>query len=487
MRSPADSPRPRRSSRVVRRVLVALAVPALLLTVRPLAAEADGGLQVVTVHRTPQGVSAVVGVDPAPLAALARDAAVVTPMPATSGSSPQPSGQGTQATVAPVLDLTAGTPLALVVDESAAGAGARVQTLNGSADLLLRIPSDTPVAVVADASPPRVLTRDGARPSDAITALTQLSTTPPPSTGDAATTTALDLAVQHLPPASAAVRVVVLTTPHGPPAGGGAERLADGLAAEGVVLGVVGTGSAGTSWRDVAARTGGTAAAAIPTDASAAYEDVLASLQGRYLVRFAPPAGASQVTLAVTSAGRRLTTVVGIPGATETPPAPAAAPASSPRTSSAVTGRILAGLVVLAVLLLGTVLLLRRRRRPHGPVTGVDEAPDVDPLPRTVDAATDIAALPGVRVFDLTDLERPTEIAPAAPVPWSVGPDGAGAPALVRVSPPPSVLPAQAADDDAEGDPARLEPAAEAEPEQPVAEAVPEPVAEQPVAEQPVA
>src|SRR4051812_50182140 len=110
MRSPADSPRPRRSSRVVRRVLVALAVPALLLTVRPLAAEADGGLQVVTVHRTPQGVAAVVGVDPAPLAALARDAAVVTPMPATSGSSPQPSGQGTQATVAPVLDLTAGAP-----------------------------------------------------------------------------------------------------------------------------------------------------------------------------------------------------------------------------------------------------------------------------------------------------------------------------------------------------------------------------------------
>jgi len=399
--------------RAVRRVLAVLMIPVLLLVVRPLAARADGGLQVVAVRPTQQGVTAVVGVDPAPLVPLPGDAAAVTTVPATSvpatsGSSPAPSGKSIPVTVSPVVDLTRGTPLALVVDASAAGAEARAQTLSGSAGLLLRLPSQTPVTVVADASPPRLLTRDGARPSDAITALTNLSTsggTP----GSTSTAAALELAVQHLPQSLGGGRVVVLTTSAPPPTGDDAQRLVDSLARAGVVLGVVGTGSAGTSWKDVAAATGGTAVAAVPTDASAAYDSLLATLQGRYMVRFVPPAGAGQVMLAVTSAGQRFQTVLTIPGAT---PAPSAAPATTRgSTSSGLPGWILPGVAVLAGLVLVTLLLLRRRStaRRH---TARQGGADVDEAAPPVEAPVyDVASLPGVRLFDVSDPEQPTEIA----------------------------------------------------------------------------
>ena len=45
----------------------------------------EGGLQVLAIRRTAQGVTAVVGVDPAPLRPLTRAAIVVTPGPASGG------------------------------------------------------------------------------------------------------------------------------------------------------------------------------------------------------------------------------------------------------------------------------------------------------------------------------------------------------------------------------------------------------------------
>ncbi|HYJ75193.1 MAG TPA: hypothetical protein VEV65_06295, partial [Kineosporiaceae bacterium] len=450
----------------VRRVLAALAVPVLLLTVRPLAAQADGGLQVVTVHRTPQGVSAVVGVDPAPLAALPKDAAVVTP--AASGSSPQPSATIPPATTSPVVDITAGTPVALVVDASSTGAAARDQTLSGTAGLLLRLPSVTPVVVVADGSPPRLLTSDGARQAEGINALTTLSSTPAPSSGGTSTPAALDLAVQHLPRASTGGRVVVLTTSQPPPVGADAQRLVDRLITAGVVLGVVGTGSAGTSWQDVANGTGGAAVAAVPTDSSSAYDSLLATLQGRYVVRFAPPAGVEQVSLAITSAGQRLTTALAVPGATGSSAAPSTAPSpAAEQTSSSVPWGILVGLAVLAVLLVGGVLLLRRRGRStdDGPAP-VETSAALVPGRRGVDPVTDIAALPGVELYDITNPEQPTKIPAPEPAALDARP---GRPELVRISPPP-VLPAGTTSDEREaGD---VEPERASEPE-PTAEAEP--------------
>jgi hypothetical protein len=444
--------------RAVRRVLAVLMIAVLLLVVRPLTAQAEGGLQVVAVRPTPQGVTAVVGLDPAPLVPLPGDAAAVTTVPATSGSSPAPSGKSIAATVSPVVDLARGSPLALVVDASAAGGAARAQTLSGAAGLLLRLPSQTPVSVVADASPPRLLTRDGARPSDAITALTGVSTSPGGTPGPTSTAAALELAVQHLPQ-SLSARVVVLTTSAPAPTGDEAERLVDSLAGAGVVLGVVGTGNAGTSWKDVAAATGGTAVAAAPTDASAAYDGLLAALQGRYLVRFTPPPGTGQVSLAVTSAGQRYRTMLTIPGVA---PTPSAAPAPRVSTSSRSPGWwILLGVAALAGLVLVALLLLRRNRasRPDGaarPPADVDEA-----APRFEDPSYAATSLPGVRVFDVSDPEQPTEI-----------PDPLAASAATAKPVKPVAQ---------EPEPVAQEPVAQ-EPE-PVAQE-PEPVAQEPVAQE---
>jgi hypothetical protein len=444
----------------VRRLFAALTIPVLLLVIRPGSAQADGGLQVVTVRSTSQMVTAVVGLDPAPLAPLARDGVFVTTLPATSGSSPRQDGKPVPATVSPVVDLTAGTPLGLVVDASGSGADAQAQTLNGSVGLLLRLPNGTPVAVVADGSPPRLLTPDRARPADAITALTSLSTTAAGSAGGTSTEAALDLAVQHLPRSLGGARLVVLTTSGAPPAGEDAERLIDRLVAAGVVLGVVGIDSAGTTWKEVAAATGGTAVAAVPTDSSAAYDGLLEALQGRYLVRFTPPPGAAQVALAITSAGQRYTTQLTIPGPRGKTPAPGAAPAAPVQTSSSAPGWIAAAVAVLVGLVLLSLLVLRRQRRGSGPVSASDAPADVDPAAPEVEATpVDPASLPGVRVFDLSDPERPTEI--PAPAPAS---EHAAEPIAPVV-----------AEEPVTGEPVTEEPVTE------------EPVTEEPVAEEPVA
>src|SRR5689334_846642 len=103
---------PRARTTVVRGLSAVLLRLAASVAFAPLAARADGGLQVMTVSRTSQGVTAVVQVDPAPLAALAKDAASVTP---EAPGSTAAAAEEIPATVSPVLDLTSGTPLAVVV------------------------------------------------------------------------------------------------------------------------------------------------------------------------------------------------------------------------------------------------------------------------------------------------------------------------------------------------------------------------------------
>ena len=85
--------------------------------------------------------------------------------------------------------------------------------------------------------------------------------------------------------------------------------------AAGVVLAVVGTGQAAGTWQSVAAGTGGTAITAVPADPATAYDRLTSTLQARYVVRFAPPAGNDRVQLAVTSAGQRQTAELALPQA----------------------------------------------------------------------------------------------------------------------------------------------------------------------------
>ncbi|MGZ4603683.1 MAG: VWA domain-containing protein, partial [Kineosporiaceae bacterium] len=317
MRRHAWHPRgPAAAVRVVT-VLALLGLPAVLAPLGASPAAAAGGVQVVTVMRgVPSGASAVVQIDPAPLAALGADAVSVS-----AGGPPK---------VARVLDLTVGTPTALVVDASSAAAGALPQALSGAAGLLLKMPDDDPVTVVADKDPPALLTTDGATAGDAIRALTTIS-----ASGNSSTTAALSLALQHLGARQDALRLVVLTTSGAPPGGDDATRLVDAMRAAGAVLAVVGTGSAGTSWSLLATRTGGTAVAAQPTDAAAAYDTLAATLQARYVVTFTPPPSATQAKLYVTSAGVRMAAAVDLRGVTTAATGSATASPASATTTPA--------------------------------------------------------------------------------------------------------------------------------------------------------
>ena len=109
---------------------------------------------------------------------------------------------------------------------------------------MLRIPNDTPVAVVADGASPRLLTPASAHPAEAIAALTRLASAPSGSSGNASTVAALDLVARQLPATPGRARIVVLTTAAPAPGGTEANALVDRFVAAGVVLAVVGTGQA---------------------------------------------------------------------------------------------------------------------------------------------------------------------------------------------------------------------------------------------------
>ena len=102
----------------------------------------------------PSGASAVVQIDPAPLAALGADAVSVSAGgPPKVGPRARPHGRHAH-----------GAGRRRVVGRGAA----LPQALSGAAGLLLKMPDDDPVTVVADKDPPALLTTDGAKAGDAI-------------------------------------------------------------------------------------------------------------------------------------------------------------------------------------------------------------------------------------------------------------------------------------------------------------------------------
>ncbi len=153
----------------------------------------------------------------------------------------------------------------------------------------------------------------------------------------------------------------MLTTAAPAPGGTEANALVDRFVAAGVVLAVVGTGQAAGTWQSVAAGTGGTAITAVPADPATAYDRLTSTLQARYVVRFAPPAGNDRVQLAVTSAGQRQTAELALPQAASNAAPSSTAPAAEASSPSALLW-ILVGVVVLVALVAAGALLLRRRR-----------------------------------------------------------------------------------------------------------------------------
>src|SRR5919107_659110 len=200
----------------------------------------------------------------------------------TVGGQPLPTSAGPM-----MSDRTA---IALVVDASQAGGPALQPGRNGVVDFMLATSPATRSAVVANTSPPAVVTP--LQPGSAAT-LEGLSSFQ--SSGAPQTAAALDLAVQQLPVDADGPRLVVLYTAAREAADQPAADLVARLTAAGAALAVVAVGAVGDDgavppyWSSVAAATGGVAVSARNADAVDAFTRLAAALRTRSLLTSPPP------------------------------------------------------------------------------------------------------------------------------------------------------------------------------------------------------
>jgi hypothetical protein len=186
---------------------------------------------------------------------------LVVELPA-GGGQPAPSwsatvdGASRPVTAVPLLSdrLT----MALVLDASRDGGRVLQSGLSGVVDFVFAAPGAARAAVVADTTPPAVVTPLQSGPADLVSGLSALE-----PRGDRQTSAALDLAAQQLPPEAGSPRLVVLYTAAPDAAGRSAADLGAGLSAAGIVLGVVTTATDGGPvppyWSAATGATGGTA------------------------------------------------------------------------------------------------------------------------------------------------------------------------------------------------------------------------------------
>jgi hypothetical protein len=188
--------------------------------------------------------------------------------------------------------------LGLVVDAAPASARSLPPTLSGAASFLLQAPVESHVAVVADASPPTVVTPLQRGAADAVAGLETLRA----RGGQRHTADAIDLALRQLPAARSGAapearraaepewtRVLLLCT-SAPNAGSLSEvDLAARLDKANAMLAVVFTGDDSRYWSRVTAATGGILVATRPAAAIEAFGHVADVMRARYLVTFATP------------------------------------------------------------------------------------------------------------------------------------------------------------------------------------------------------
>ncbi|HEX3257077.1 MAG TPA: VWA domain-containing protein, partial [Pseudonocardia sp.] len=165
-------------------------------------------------------------------------------------------GQPQPTTATPLVSER--TALALVVDASADGGPGLHPGLGGLVDFALGLPPTTRTALVADTTPPAVVTQTRADPTGVLTGLSGIT-----AGGGRQTVAALELAVAQLPREPDGPRLVVLYT-GGASTADAPDALAARLRADGVVLAVVTTADDGY-WRAVADGTGGVAVGAAPS------------------------------------------------------------------------------------------------------------------------------------------------------------------------------------------------------------------------------
>jgi hypothetical protein len=175
-------------------------------------------------------------------------------------------------------------PLALVVDASAADAPALRAGLSGAASLLLQAPSTSRFAVIANTTPPMLVTAPGVTATDALSALSAIN-----SRGDRSTSEALGMALRALPGRPEDPSVIVLHT-SAPDAGGEpVDHLAARLAQAHALLTVVTTSADTAYWAQVTSATGGTLVATRPQGTIEGFDRAADTMRARYMLTFPVP------------------------------------------------------------------------------------------------------------------------------------------------------------------------------------------------------
>ena len=261
------------------------------------------------------------------------------PVAVTVDGRPQP--------ITPTPLLSDRSAMALVVDASTAGGQGLQPGLAGLVDFALATPPGIRTALVADTTPPAVVTPLQLGPAGVLPGLSALT-----PRGDRQTAAALDLATAQLPREPDSPRLVVLYTT-ADNTRDAPEDLAARLRAAGVVLAVVNAGDDDSYWAAVATGTGGVAVRAPAAPVVGAFAQLGTALRARSLVTL--PASARTPTAAVVQVGGRTV-------AAEIPAAP-----GGPVDPTIVLAAVVAGVVALALAVVAASRFLRwvRRVRPR--------------------------------------------------------------------------------------------------------------------------
>lgn len=170
----------------------------------------------------------------------------------------------------------------LVVDGSDDGRAALQSGLTGAANFVLEQPLAGAV-VVADKSPPRVMSTAEARPADVVPALSGIQ-----PEGQRQTSEALSVALGELERMSTRSRMLILHTAAADAGGEPAADLAARLIDAHTPLAVVSTNSDAGYWREVTGLTGGVLIVQGVGNVFAAFDQMADAMRDRYLVTFKP-------------------------------------------------------------------------------------------------------------------------------------------------------------------------------------------------------
>jgi glyoxylase-like metal-dependent hydrolase (beta-lactamase superfamily II) len=187
-----------------------------------------------------------------------------------------------QAQLAPVMSER--LAVAFVIDTSAAGGAALPAWLSAAARFILEAPAGTQAAVVADASPPTLISPPQRGPLGIVSALSGVR-----AGGQRRTSDALTLAKAQFPASPTGHRVVVVYTGAAHAGGESAAALSARFQQAGTILIVVGSAGDSTYWTGAARATGGFFAPAGTPVVVPALDQVATTLRGRYLVQFPTP------------------------------------------------------------------------------------------------------------------------------------------------------------------------------------------------------